>query len=71
MLRQEDLDAAVAKDIVTRAQALALADFVAERERARAGSLGHEERFRFMRTRLSGPLRSLNASSYATIMSNG
>jgi len=49
MLRQEDLDAAVAKDIVTRAQALALADFAAERERARAGSLGHEERFRFMR----------------------
>jgi hypothetical protein len=43
MLRQEDLDAAVAEEIVTKAQAQALADFAAKRE------LGHEERFRFMR----------------------
>jgi len=49
MLRQEDLDAAVAEKIVTAAQALALADFAARRQRARDALIGHEERFRFMR----------------------
>jgi hypothetical protein len=49
MLRQEDLDAAVAEEIVTPAQAKALHDFAFKRERARAALLGHEERFRFMR----------------------
>jgi hypothetical protein len=49
MLRQEDLDAAVAEAIVTQAQAQALRDFAAKRERARDALLGHEERFRFMR----------------------
>jgi hypothetical protein len=49
MLRQEDLDAAVAAAIVTKAQAQALRDFAAKRERARDALLGHEERFRFMR----------------------
>jgi hypothetical protein len=49
MLRQEDLDAAVAEKIVTPAQALALADFAARRQRARNALIGHEERFRFMR----------------------
>jgi hypothetical protein len=47
MLRQEDLDAAVAEAIVTKVQAQALRDFAAKR--ARAALLGHEERFRFMR----------------------
>jgi hypothetical protein len=49
MLRQEDLDAAVAADIVTRAQADALRDLAAKREASRTAQLGHEERFRFMR----------------------
>lgn len=49
MLRQEDLDAAVAEKIVTPAQALALADFAARRQRAHDALMGHEERFRFMR----------------------
>ncbi|HEY6258592.1 MAG TPA: hypothetical protein VIY51_22645 [Xanthobacteraceae bacterium] len=49
MLREEHLDAAVAEGIVTQAQATALRDFAAKRERVRARALGHEERFRFMR----------------------
>ncbi len=49
MLRQEDLDAAVTEQIVTQAQAQALRDFAAKRERAQVALLGHEERFRFMR----------------------
>jgi len=49
MLRQEDLDAAVTEAIVTSAQALALADFAAQRQRAHDALIGHEERFRFMR----------------------
>ncbi len=49
MVRQEDLDAAVAGNIVTKAQAQALADFAAKREQARSALLGHEERLRFMR----------------------
>jgi hypothetical protein len=49
MLRQEDLDAAVAEKVVTPAQALALADFAARRRRVHGALIGHEERFRFMR----------------------
>lgn len=37
------------EQIVTQAQAQALRDFAAKRERARVALLGHEERFRFMR----------------------
>jgi hypothetical protein len=46
---QDDLDAAVAEGIVTEAQAVALRDFAAKREKQRAIAHGHEERFRFMR----------------------
>jgi hypothetical protein len=49
MLRHEDIDAAVAENIVTAAQAQALRDLAERRERARDVALGHEERFRFMR----------------------
>jgi hypothetical protein len=45
----DDLDAAVAEGIVTDAQAAALRDFTAKREKQRAVARGHEERFRFMR----------------------
>jgi hypothetical protein len=45
----DDLDAAVAEGIVTDAQAAALRDFTAKREKQRAIARGHEERFRFMR----------------------
>jgi hypothetical protein len=49
MLGEVHLDAAVAEGIITAPQALALRDFAARREHARAVALGHEERFRFMR----------------------
>jgi uncharacterized membrane protein YGL010W len=45
----DDLDAAVAEGIVTDAQAVALREFAAERDKRRAVARGHEERFRFMR----------------------
>jgi hypothetical protein len=45
MLKDADIDAAVAQGIVTEAQATALRDLA----RQRAIELGHEERFRFMR----------------------
>ncbi|HKA81247.1 MAG TPA: hypothetical protein VKD43_14500 [Xanthobacteraceae bacterium] len=45
----DDLDAAVAEGIVTDAQAAALRDFTAKRDKQRAVARGHEERFRFMR----------------------
>jgi hypothetical protein len=49
MLQQEDLDAAVAKGILTEAQATGLREFALQREKERIAILGHEERFRFMR----------------------
>ncbi len=49
MLKDADLDAAVAEGIVTAAQASALRDLGRRRERERAIALGHEERFRFLR----------------------
>src|SRR5947209_4572392 len=49
MLSKADLDAAAADGIVTVAQAEALWQIAARRERLEAASLGHEERFRFMR----------------------
>ncbi|HEY4920331.1 MAG TPA: hypothetical protein VII40_09545 [Xanthobacteraceae bacterium] len=53
MIAQDDLDAdlaaGVAQGIITDAQAAALRALAAEREKARAAALGHEERFRFMR----------------------
>ena len=45
----DDLDAGVAQGIITNAQASALRALAAEREKARAAALSHEERFRFMR----------------------
>jgi hypothetical protein len=45
----DDLDAAVAEGIVTDAQAVALRDFAAKREKQRVAARSHEERFRFMR----------------------
>lgn len=49
MLSKADLDEAVTDGIVTMAQAEALLEISARRETLRAGVLGHEERFRFMR----------------------
>jgi hypothetical protein len=49
MLQDADLDAAVRDGILTAEQASALRDLAKRRERERAISLGHEERFRFMR----------------------
>lgn len=44
-----DLDAGVAQEIITDAQAAALRALATERAKARAATLSHEERFRFMR----------------------
>jgi hypothetical protein len=49
LLRDHDLDAAVAEGIVTSDQAAALREFAQKRERERSILEGHEERFRFMR----------------------
>jgi hypothetical protein len=49
MLQQEDLDAAVAKGILTEAQATGLCELALQRDKERIATLGHEERFRFMR----------------------
>lgn len=49
MLKDTDLDEAVAQGIVTTAQAAALRDLAQRRERERAIALGHEERFRFLK----------------------
>jgi hypothetical protein len=49
MLRDDDLERAVAEGIVTEAQVAALRELARRRETARAIELGHEERFRFMR----------------------
>jgi hypothetical protein len=49
MLKDADLDDAVAQGIVTPAQAAALRELVQRRERERAIALGHEERFRFLK----------------------
>jgi hypothetical protein len=49
MLEDTDLDVAVAEGIVSPAQAASLRELAARRTRERAISLGHEERFRFMR----------------------
>src|SRR5579862_7029244 len=49
MVTQDDLAAGVAQGVITDAQAAALRALAAEREKARAAALGHEERFRFMR----------------------
>src|SRR5690242_17001508 len=45
----DDLAAGVAQGIITDAQANALRTLAAERAKARAAALSHEERFRFMR----------------------
>lgn len=50
MLRDEDLQVAVAEGILTDAQAASLRALVAKRETARAVELGHEERFTFLRS---------------------
>src|SRR5262249_40565119 len=49
MVASDDLDAGVAQGIITDAQAAALRALAAERDKARAAALSHEERFRFMR----------------------
>jgi hypothetical protein len=49
MLENADLDTAVARGIVSQAQATALRELASERARERAVALGHEERFRFLR----------------------
>jgi hypothetical protein len=49
MLRDEDLQVAVAEGIVTEAQAQSLRGLARRRETQLAAELGHEERFRFMR----------------------
>jgi len=49
MLDQDDLDAAVAEGIVTRAQADALCEFSAKRKARNVAVHADEERFRFMR----------------------
>jgi hypothetical protein len=49
MLEQDDLDAAVAEGIVTRAQADALCEFSARRKARNVAVHADEERFRFMR----------------------
>lgn len=49
MSLDDDLGAAVAEGIVTEAQAAALRDFTATREKRRAVARGYEEHFRFMR----------------------
>lgn len=49
MVKDADLDDAVAQGIVTPAQAAALREQAQRRERERAIALGHEERFRFLR----------------------
>jgi hypothetical protein len=49
MLEQDDLDAAVAEGIVTRAQADALCEFSAKRKARNVAVHADEERFRFMR----------------------
>jgi hypothetical protein len=48
MIAPEDLDAAVAEGIVTDAQASALREFVAKRNKERTAVLADEEHFRFM-----------------------
>jgi hypothetical protein len=48
MIERADLDAAVTAGILTDAQAAALRDLAAEREKVRTAALSHEERFRFM-----------------------
>ena len=50
MLRDDDLNAAVASGIVTDVQAASLRALAASRAKERAGALGHEERFHFMRS---------------------
>jgi hypothetical protein len=45
----DDLDAGVARGIITDAQAVSLRALAAERAKAKAATLSHEERFRFMR----------------------
>jgi hypothetical protein len=49
IVRDEDLQVAVAEGIVTEAQVASLRELANKRETARAVELGHEERFRFMR----------------------
>src|SRR5262245_8181778 len=48
-MKEADLDDAIAKGIVTPAQATALRELGDRRERERAIALGHEERFRFLK----------------------
>ena len=50
ILKDADLEAAVAEGVVTAEQAAALRGMAERRERARAMALGHEERFHFMRS---------------------
>jgi hypothetical protein len=50
MLQEADLEAAVARGIVTAEQTAALRALAEERARGQAAALGHEERFQFMRS---------------------